>query len=90
VAKQHVPRRASSGSKVSFGAKKEVSLGRKAGTVAKARLGVPSGNRGTWRHGWGTRASAVTGARVPVWVRVGAHGRWNLPDVSLGSGLAAR
>jgi hypothetical protein len=71
-------------------AKKEAALGRKTGMTAMARLGVPSRNRGTQRHGWGARASAVVGARVRAWVRAGVHGRWNLPDASLGSGLTAR
>jgi hypothetical protein len=61
-----------------------------AGTAAKARLGAPSGSRGMRRRGWGVRASAVAGAHVRVWVRAGAHGRGNLPDAPLGSGLAAR
>jgi hypothetical protein len=59
--------------RVCLRAEKEAALSRMAGMTAKARLGVPSGNRGTRRHVWGARASAVAGARVRVWVRVGAH-----------------
>jgi hypothetical protein len=44
-------------------AKKEAASDQKTGTTAMARLSVPSKNRGTQRHGWDARASAVAGAR---------------------------